>query len=103
MQRQTVTLPQLICFRTTSGSIIDQIGTHYWELGILLLDDKKGAITKAIIEQYHEDAAKINREILCRWIEGKGMPVRWATIIEVLKNIGLNELAREIENSEMIG
>ena len=97
MQRQTVTLPQLIRFRTTSGSIIDQIGTHYWDLGVLLLNDDTGAVTQAIIEQYHEDATKINREILKRWIQGQGMPVEWASLIEVLRDIGLTKLAREIE------
>ena len=97
MQQQTVTLPQLIRFRTTSGSIIDQIGTRYWDLGVLLLNDDTGAVTQAIIEQHHEDATKINREILKRWIQGQGMPVKWATLIEVLRDIGLTELTREIE------
>ena len=76
---------------------MDQIGTNYWDLGILLLNDAKGAVTEAIVKQYHEDAAKINREILQRWIQGQGMPVEWATLIEVLKDIELTELAREIE------
>ena len=98
VQQQAVTLPELLRFRTASGKLIDQIGIHYWELGILLLNDAKGAVIKAIIEQYHEDAAKINREILQRWIQGRGkLPVEWATLIEVLKDIGLTELAHEIK------
>ena len=76
---------------------MDQIRIHYWELGVFLLNDDTGAVTQAIINWYHEDAAKINREILQRWIQGQGMPVEWATLIEVLKDIGLTELAREIE------
>ena len=76
---------------------MDQIGINYWDLGILLLNDTKGAVTKAIVEQCNKDAAKINREILQRWIQGQGMPVEWVTLIEVLKDIGLAELAREIE------
>ena len=76
---------------------MDQIGTNYWDLGILLLNDAKGAVTKTIIDQYHEDAAKINREILRRWIQGQGMPVEWATLIGVLEDIELKELAREIK------
>ena len=97
MRQQTVTLPQLIRCRTTSGSLLDQIGTHYWDLGVLLLNDDTGAVTQAIIEQYHEDATKINREILKRWIQGQGIPVKWATLIEVLRDVGLTELAREME------
>ena len=99
VQQEAVTLPELLRFRTASGKLMDQIGTNYWDLGILLLNDAKGAITKAIVKQYHEDAAKINREILQRWIQGQGMPVEWATLIEVLRDIELTELAREIEKN----
>ena len=37
-----------------SGSInvLEQIGTHYWELGVLLLDDTTGEVTQAIIEHH---------------------------------------------------
>ena len=81
---------------------MDQIGIHYWELGVLLLNDDTGAVTQAIIDQYREDATKINREILQRWIQGRGkLPVEWATLIEVLKDIGLTELAREIEKKKI--
>ena len=98
VQQQVVTLPQLLRFRTASGKLIDQIGIHYWKLGVLLLNDDTGAVTQAIVEQYREDATKINREILQRWTQGSGkLPVEWATLIEVLKDIGLMELAREIE------
>ena len=77
---------------------MDQIGVHYWGLGVLLLNDDTGAVTQAIIDQYREDATKINREILQRWIQGRGkLPVEWATLIKVLKDIGLTELAGEIE------
>ena len=93
MQRQTVTLQQLIRCRTKSGSLLDQIGTRYWSL---LLNDDTGLITQAIIDQYREDTT-INREILKRWTQGQGMPVKWATLIDILNDIGLTELAREME------
>ena len=96
MQRPTVTLQQLIRCRTKSGSLLDQIATRYWDVGVLLLNDDTGVITQAIVDQYHEDAS-INREILKQWIQGQGMPVKWATLIEVLKDIGLTELAHEME------
>ena len=94
-----VTLPQLLHFKTAAGSILEQIGIHYWDLGVQLLNDTTGAVTQAIIKQYHHDATEINREILQRWIQGKGKsPVEWATLVEVLKDIGLSELACEIES-----
>ena len=99
---QQITLPQLICFKTRSGSIsvLDHIGTNYWKLGILLLDDATGADTQAIIEHHHEDAIKINLQIFRKWIEGKGkLPVEWSTLVEVLKDIGLSELAIKMEQT----
>ena len=102
MQQQTVTLPQLIRFKTRSGSInvLEQIGTHYWELGVLLLDDTTGEVTQAIIKQHHEDATKINLQIFQKWIQGKGkLPVEWSTLVEVLRDIGLVQLASEMEQN----
>ena len=38
--------------------------------------------------------------ILKQWIQGKGMqPVQWSTLIDVLKEIELSELAKKIEES----
>ena len=96
----TVALQQLICFKTRSGrvNILEQIGTHYRELGILLLDDTTGAVTKAIIEHYNYDATKIIFEIFEKWIQGKGkLPVVWDTLIKVLNDIELSELANKIK------
>ena len=96
------TLPQLIDFKTSTGSmnITECIGTSYSKLGPLLLRDNDGAVTQAIREQYHLDAAKINQEILQRWLQGKGrQPVQWFTLIDVLKKIQLSPLAKEIEDN----
>ena len=99
MQKLTVTLPELICFKTRSGSVLKQIGTHYRQLGVLLLEDTTGAVTEAIIKHCH-DATEINLQILEQWIQGKGKkPIEWATLIEVLNDIGLSELANEMEHT----
>ena len=101
-QQLSVTLPQLICLKTKSGSIniLERIGTHYWKLGVLLLDDTTGEVTQAIIEHQHEDATKINFQIFQKWIQGKGkLPVEWSTLIEVLKDVGLSKLATEMEQT----
>ena len=49
--------------------------------------------------QSREDAEQINLEILRQWIGGKGKPLSWDTLIDVLKKIGLNTLARDIQDS----
>ena len=96
------TLLQLTYFKTRSGSIniTEQIGTSYRNLGLHLLEDANGVVTKAIRDQYHHNAATINYEILQRWIQGAGMqPVQWSTLIDVLKKIELSPLAKEIADS----
>ena len=95
------TLPELIDFKTSTGSIkiIKCIGTHYDVLGTLLLQDNDGTVTQAIRDQYHHDAAKINYDIMRQWIQGKGrQPVQWSTLIDVLKKIELSVLAKKIED-----
>ena len=64
--------------------------------GILLLNDETGAEVNAIVSKYREDAEQINLEILRLWIEGKGKPLSWDMLIDVLKATGLNTLAEDI-------
>ena len=100
-QRQPPTLPKLIQFKTRSGSIniLEQIGLHYEQLGVLLLEDTTGAVTEAIIKHSH-DATEINLHIFKQWIQGKGKkPIEWSTLIEVLIDIGLPVLATEMEHA----
>ena len=96
------TLPELIAFKTQSGSIdiTEGIGMHYHQLGPLLLKDGDGSVTDAIIDQYHLNAARINHEILKRWLGGTGLkPVQWSALISVLKDIKLSTLADRIANN----
>ena len=58
--------------------------------GILLLNDETGAEVNAIVSKYREDAEQINLEILRLWIEGKGKPLSWDMLVDVLKATGLN-------------
>ena len=68
--------------------------------GIQLLEDTTGAITGAIQEECHDNLYKFNLKILRRWIGGQGRrPLSWATLINVLMDIQLSELAHEIEQN----
>ena len=98
------TLPLLLDFplRERDGeglNIINQIGTTYRMLGTMLLNDDTGAVTDEI-ERFKQKASDINYEILRRWLQGGGKsPITWMTLVKVLKQIQLKELARKIENS----
>ncbi len=89
---------KLIAFRTKKRTInIPQEITEYDNFGILLLEDRTEARVKAIRE-FKQNAEGINREVLVQWIQGRGkQPVSWRTLIEVLHDIGLDELGRDIE------
>ena len=97
------TLPELLNLKTSSGStinIVQQMGTHYHILGPLLLRDDTSTVTSAIASQHQRDVALINQEILTRWLQGQGkLPVSWSTLIDVLKNAGLLEIAQMIQES----
>ena len=66
--------------------------------GILLLNDETGAEVNAIVSKYREDAEQINLEILRLWVEGKGKPLSWDMLIDVLKATGLNTLAADMND-----
>ena len=96
------TFSELICFKTTTSSIniVKRIGIHFRELGPLLLRDDDGMMTQAIGDECHNNAAKINYEILKRWLQGEGKkPLQWSTLVDVLKKIELSELAFTIEEN----
>ena len=80
-------------------NIAARIGDKYWKFGIFLLDDKHGDVVDAIVHSMHQqDTEQINVKILQKWLNGMGQqPVTWETLVQVLKDIQLNELAKEIE------
>ena len=91
----------ILNFPGKSGSINipNQIGTKYFQFGVLLLNDATGAEVNSIATNYRDDAEQINPQILRLWIGGKGRPLSWYTLIDVLTKIGLNTLAGDIRNS----
>ena len=93
-------MTKLLNFPLKNGSYISiprQIGTKYFQFGILLLNDETGIETEAIVSKCREEAKEINLKILMLWIRGKGKPLEWDSIIEVLKAIELDTLAGDIE------
>ena len=79
-------------------NIPQEIGVKYHDFGLFLLEDENRQRVKAIAQEYANRAEEINKEILEQWITGRGkQPVNWKTLIEVLREIELITLAREIE------
>ena len=40
---------------------------------------------------------RVTHKILQEWLEGKGLPVSWETLVKTLRKTGLNELADQIK------
>jgi len=93
--------PDLLNLPSKSGNINipEQIGTNCFLFGVLLLNDETGTEVKTIVTKHWEDAEQIILEILRLWIGGKGKPLSWDTLVDVLKAIGLNTLAGDIQDS----
>ena len=76
-----------------------EVGTYYSSLGYNLLNDHSGAVTRQIIEKCLQDGPRIVNDIFYQWRQGQGRePVTWRTLIEVLRKIGLSDLATDIES-----
>ena len=91
---------ELIRFRGRERriNIPQEIGIKYHDFGLLLLEDDTGARIQSLAHKHRDDAEQINMEVLRQWITGRGKhPVTWKTLTQVLHDIELGTLAREIE------
>ena len=99
------TMIELIRFRGRSRriNIPLEISTKYYQFGVLLLKDETGARMEAIIHKHMKDVEQINQEILKQWIAGKGEePVTWETLVEVLRDVELTNLASDIADIKLL-
>ena len=91
-----ITLPVLV----QKGIPAKIIGVDSYKLGLLLLEDDYGNKTDAIVAAYRHDPEMVAIKIFQKWINGDGKtPATWATLIQVLKDLKMNGLCRDIENS----
>ena len=89
------TLPRLM-----EEGIITKIAPNYHDFGIFLLNDEDGSIIDSIVIKFKEDPNRITKEILKRWLQGRGVgPLTYATLVKILKKTELNVLAQTIESS----
>ena len=94
-------LPKLLSFPGKGGAKINipqRIGTKYSLFGVQLLHDETGEEIDTVVSKCREDAQQINFEILKLWVQGKGKPLSWDILIDVLKDVGLGTLASDIKD-----
>ena len=74
-----------------------EIGAHYHDFGVLLLNDKSGNLISSIEREQRINASCINVEIFKKWLQGTGrQPVTWKTLVAVLIDVGLKSLAIDV-------
>ena len=98
------TLYELIDFTLCDGTrlnVAERIGIDSSLFGIRLLKDATGAKISAIEKTHRGRPIDINREILQEWMGGRGRPVTWNVLVEVLKDIHLNVLADSISTVKL--
>ena len=81
-------------------NIASRIGKEYWKFGLFLLEDDNGHAVDAITCDYRHDGTEMmTLKIVQKWIEGVGRkPVSWNTLVHVLYDVQLNQLASEVLN-----
>ena len=71
---------------------------HFENFGIIILEDDEGDHIDAITREHQDRVEDINKSVFRLWVKGEGLkPVSWATLVDVLQDIGLNTLARDIK------
>ena len=85
------TLPELLRLK-----VPQQVGANYSTFGILLLNDETGSRVDAIEDEYRGKPEKITRKILQEWLEGKGLPRTWESLVQTLRETELSDLADQI-------
>ena len=85
------TLPELLRLRVPQS-----VGDDYSTFGTFLLNDETGSRMNTIEDTYSGKPTRITRQILQEWMEGKGLPLTWESLIQTLRDTGLSTLADEI-------
>ena len=81
-------------------NIITRCSSNYYQLGIFLLNDENGDMVKSLEVEHHFNAERIITAIIRTWIRGSGKkPISWNSLIAVLKDVGLCNLADVIQNA----
>ena len=91
-------LPELLRLK-----VPQEVGANYSTFGIFLLNDETGNRVNIIEHDCHWQAEPIVRKILQEWLEGKGLPVTWESLVQTLRDSNLSTLADEIQASKIPG
>ena len=84
-------LPELLRLK-----VPQQVGANYSTFGIILLNDQTGSRVQSLKQACLGNPEDVMLRILQEWLEGKGLPVTWESLVKTLRNIDLSVLADQI-------
>ena len=65
--------------------------------GVYLLNDLTGSRMLNIEDECCGNTERIMVRVLQEWLEGKGLPLKWQSLIQTLRDTDLSDLAEKIE------
>ena len=74
-------LPELICL-----NVPEQVGGSYFKFGVILLNGRTGSLVRSYKKECQGDAEEVMLRILQEWLEGKGLPVTWESLVKTLRD-----------------
>lgn len=86
------TLPELLRLK-----IYQDVGANYSTFGILILNDITGSRISSLKSECQGIPERVMLRILQEWMEGKGLPVTWESLIKTLRDTGLSAVAEQIQ------
>ena len=89
-------MPELLRLR-----VHQQVGANYNYFTFFLLKDKTGSRVKMIEDECRGRPERIVLRILQEWLEGKGLPVTWESLIQTLRDTDLSVLADQIQATKL--
>ena len=89
-------LPELLRLK-----VPQQVGANYSTFGVFLLNDQTGSRVQSLKQACLGNPEDVMLRILQEWLEGKGLPVTWESLVKTLRNIDLSVLADQIQASKI--
>lgn len=79
-------------------NIITKIAPKCIFFGPVLLNDDSGNTVNVIWKEKLANSEDATMEILRRWLNGEGAEVTWDILVESLRHVDLNVVAKEIDD-----
>ena len=89
-------MPELLRLR-----VPQHVGANYSTFGIILLNDGTGSRVRAFKQACLGEPEDMVLRILQEWLEGKGLPVMWESLIQTLRDTDLSVLAEQIHATKV--